>query len=162
MDNEPKMKLDNVKILSAEEGSYEWNNKTNKCLNLVVQDQKDPTKFVTGQLNIKEGKEADVEHIKKDAVVGPCWVYEKVVKGEPKASFFFPKEKSPGGGGKYGGGDAYSKQSDPAEKIVSMGFSYAKDIMLATHTGEWNWEEYFHFADQLAAAMMQSYKVQKQ
>lgn len=149
MDNEPKLKLDNVKVLSVSEGSYEYKGETRKQWNLVLQDVADASKVLTGTCNKPN------ENFKQGAELGKCWVYEREFNGTTTASFFFPTEKTGGGGG------GYQAKSDPAEKIVSMGYSYAKDIMLATKADGWNWEEYFQFADQLAAAMMQSYKVQK-
>jgi hypothetical protein len=142
-DNKPDLTFDKVKILSSTPGTYEWKGATRPCLELVVQDQKDATKFVTGQFNIKEGQEADAEKLKKDAIVGPCWVYERKVGGETKASLFFPKEKGSGGGGGFKGGGGYSKpQDDPYLKIVSFAYAYAKDIYLATSTEKLNEEEY--------------------
>lgn len=155
MENEPKLKLENVKVLSVNEGSYQWEGKTRKQWNLVLQDMADPTRVLTGTCN-KEN-----ENFKQGAELGKCWVYEREFNGTKQASFFFPTDKGGDAKGFGGKGGGYGQKEDAEAKFVSMGFSYAKDIMLAINAGEWNWESYFQFSDQLAAAMKQTYKALK-
>lgn len=151
-DNKPTMVVDKVKVLSISEGSYEWKGETRKQWTLVLQDQNDTTKVLTGQLNKL------TDEVKQDAIIGPCWVYEREANGQKFASFFFPTEKSGGDGGGKGGG---FQKEDPELKLTGLAYSYARDVLLQTNTETWNWETYFQKGDETAAAMRNTYKALK-
>ena len=155
---EPNKKLKNMKVLSLSEKGTVFSKRQNKDVKkyeILLQGVDDQSVVLTG-----EAFEPLPEEVKKDGVVEDVWVYEDTYNDKVTTKFFFPKKKDGGSSKPYSGGyrgmskeELEYKYKELILRVVSFGYSYAKDILVATSTGEITAAEYEEFGDSVSKAL---------
>jgi len=147
--------LAKAKILTVSDDGPKWgDNKDKKSYQVIIQNEDDLSKVYTALCFT----DPLPENVKPGASLHDITVQEEKSGDRTQYRVRFGEKKPFGKGGR-GGYEA--QKEDPIAKMIMTGYSYSKDLYLATVVGPINGETYCDLSSQVVASMISDYKLHK-